>query len=167
MHPEVTSPADCTRELTAEAVSFVCQWHGGDWRSIDPVHVKSRGQILAPSTRAGCISILRVFFRDLQEWDLIPRRFDPMRSMVTPKSLLALIGPNPPDGRIIAEIKDDKFVVNQNNYLEMEQKNKSNLVIRDQYGRTVLDVTYINPTAVKISSLVVYTPKRGPNGNCV
>ncbi len=87
--------------------------------------------------------------------------------MVTPKSLLALIGPNPPDGRIIAEIKDDKFVVNQNNYLEMEQKNKSNLVIRDQYGRTVLDVTYINPTAVKISSLVVYTPKRGPNGNCV
>jgi hypothetical protein len=36
-----------------------------------------------------------VFFRDLQEWELIPRRFDPMRSMVTPKSLLALIGPNP------------------------------------------------------------------------
>ena len=56
--------------------------------------MKSRGQILAPNTRAGRISILRVFFRDLQEWDLIPRRFDPMRSMITPKSLLALIGPN-------------------------------------------------------------------------
>src|ERR1022692_3039538 len=41
------------------------------------------------------ISILRIFFRDLQEWELIPRRFDPMRSMTTPKSLLALIGPNP------------------------------------------------------------------------
>jgi integrase len=95
VHPEVISPADWTRELTAEAVSVVCQWHGGDWCSIDPVHVKSRGQILAPSTRAGRISILRVFFRDLQEWELIPRRFDPMRSMVTPKSLLALIGPNP------------------------------------------------------------------------
>lgn len=26
---------------------------------------------------------------------MIPRRFDPMRSMVTPKSLLALIGPKP------------------------------------------------------------------------
>ncbi len=95
VHPEITSPADWTRALTAEAVSVVCQWHGGDWCSIDPVHVKSRGQILAPSTRAGRISILRVFFRDLQEWELIPRRFDPMRSMVTPKSLLALIGPNP------------------------------------------------------------------------
>ena len=43
-------------------------------------------------TPAPCrISILRVFFRDLQEWELIPRRFDPMRSMVTPKSLLALL----------------------------------------------------------------------------
>jgi hypothetical protein len=59
VHPEVASPADWTRELTAEAVSVVCQWHGGDWCSIDPVHVKSRGQILAPSTRAGRISILR------------------------------------------------------------------------------------------------------------
>lgn len=95
VHPEVTSPADWTRELAAEAVSIVCQWHGGDWCSVDPAHVKSRGQILAPSTRAGRISILRIFFRDLQEWELIPRRFDPMRSMVTPKSILALIGPNP------------------------------------------------------------------------
>jgi hypothetical protein len=58
---KVTSPADWTRELTAEAVAVVCQWHGGDWCSIDPIHVKSRGQILAPSTRAGRISILRVF----------------------------------------------------------------------------------------------------------
>jgi integrase len=95
IHPEITSPADWTRALAAEAVSIVCQWHGGDWCSIDPAHVKSRGQILAPSTRAGRISILRIFFRDIQEWELIPRRFDPMRSMTTPKSLLALIGPNP------------------------------------------------------------------------
>jgi integrase len=95
VHPETASPADWTRALAAEAVSVVCQWHGGDWCSIDPVHVKSHGQILAPNTRAGRISILRVFFRDLQEWELIPRRFDPMRSMLTPKSLLALIGPNP------------------------------------------------------------------------
>jgi hypothetical protein len=62
--------------------------------------VKSRGQILAPNARAGRISILRVFFRDLQEWELIPRRFDPMRSMITLKGPLALIGPNP---RVIAD----------------------------------------------------------------
>ena len=53
-------------------------------------------QVLVPSR----ISTLRIFFRDLQEWELIPRRFDPMRHLTTPKSLVALIGPNP---RIIAD----------------------------------------------------------------
>ncbi len=33
VHPEITSPADWTRALAAEAVSVVCQWHGGDWCS--------------------------------------------------------------------------------------------------------------------------------------
>jgi integrase len=100
VHPTLPSPADWTRDLAAEAVATLCQWHGGDWCSIDPAHVKSRGKILAPSTRAGRIAALRIFFRDLQEWELIPRRFDPMRHLTTPKSLLALIGPNP---RVIAD----------------------------------------------------------------
>ena len=46
-------------------------------------------------------------FRDLQEWEIIPRRFDPIRSFVTPKSVLAKIGPNP---RIIADDVWAKFV---------------------------------------------------------
>jgi hypothetical protein len=29
-HPDLASPADWTRDLVAEAVSVVCQWHGGD-----------------------------------------------------------------------------------------------------------------------------------------
>jgi len=61
------------------------------------------------------------------------------------------------DGRVIAEIQDDKFIVNPNNYLEMKRSDKSNLLVRDQYGFTVLDVTYLNPKAVMVSSLVVYT----------
>src|SRR5438034_3106743 len=44
--------------------------------------------------------MLRVFFRDLQEWEMIPRCFDPIRSFITPKSVLAKIGPNP---RIISD----------------------------------------------------------------
>jgi integrase len=99
-HPEITSPADWTRNLAAEAVSTLCQWHGGDWCSVDPVHVKSRGRILAPGTRADRISSLRIFFRDLQDWELIPRRFDPFLQITTPKSLRALIGPSP---RIVAD----------------------------------------------------------------
>ena len=42
----------------------------------------------------------RAFFRDLQEWEWIPRRFDPARALSTPRSLRALIGPDP---RVIAD----------------------------------------------------------------
>jgi integrase len=99
-HPAINSPADWTRDLATEAVAVTCQWHAGDWCTSDPVHIKNQGHTLKPSTYAGRISALRVFFRDLQEWELIPRRFDPIRSFVTPKSVLAKIGPNP---RIIAD----------------------------------------------------------------
>jgi integrase len=99
-HPEINSPADWTRDLAAEAVAVTCQWRAGDWCTFAPVHVKNQGHALKPSTYAGRISALRVFFRDLQEWELIPRRFDPIRSFETPKSVLAKIGPNP---RIIAD----------------------------------------------------------------
>ena len=99
-HPDVVSPADWTRPLAAEAVAVICQWRAGDWCSDAPCHVKNKGHALAPSTCAGHLSMLRTFFRDLQEWELIPRRFDPIRSFVTPKSVLAKIGPNP---RIISD----------------------------------------------------------------
>ena len=99
-HPEISSPADWTRDLAAEAVAATCQWRAGDWCTSAPVHIKNQGRALKPSSYAGRISALRVFFRDLQEWELIPRRFDPIRSFGTPKSVLAKIGPNP---RIIAD----------------------------------------------------------------
>lgn len=99
-HPNIVSPANWTRELAAEAVAVVCQWRSGDWCSEAPCHVKNKGRALAPSTCAGHLSMLRTFFRDLQDWEMIPRRFDPIRSFVTPKSVLAKIGPNP---RIIAD----------------------------------------------------------------
>jgi integrase len=99
-HPEINSPMDWTRDLAAEAVAVTCQWRAGDWCTFAPVHIKNQGHALKPSTYAGRISALRVFFRDLQEWELIPRRFDPIRSFETPKSVLAKIGPNP---RIIAD----------------------------------------------------------------
>jgi len=36
-----------------------------------------------------------MFFRDCQEWNWIPRRFDPNRSFSTPRSIRALIAPDP------------------------------------------------------------------------
>ena len=42
----------------------------------------------------------RTFFRDCQEWEWIPRRFDPTRALAVPRSIAALIGTNP---RVIAD----------------------------------------------------------------
>jgi integrase len=94
-HPEVKSPADWTRDLAAEAVALICRWRNGDWRADTSAPVKNAGRLFAAGTRASRISSLRIFFRDLQDWELIPRRFDPQHSFKTPKSLLRLIGPNP------------------------------------------------------------------------
>ena len=34
-----------------------------------------------------------MFFRDILEWEWIPRRFDPARALAIPASVLSLIGP--------------------------------------------------------------------------
>jgi hypothetical protein len=79
------------------------------------------------------------------------------------------------DGRIITEIKDSQFMVNPNNYLRLERKDKSSLSLLDQFGRMVLDVRYINPSAFLVSSFVLYTnagdmltlpPMNGPARIC-
>jgi hypothetical protein len=36
-----------------------------------------------------------MFFRDILEWEWIPRRFDPARALAIPASVLSLIGPDP------------------------------------------------------------------------
>jgi integrase len=46
------------------------------------------------------LSAVRVFFLDCQEWGWIPRRFNPSRDLRTPRSISALIGPDP---RIVAD----------------------------------------------------------------
>ncbi|WP_234442117.1 hypothetical protein [Streptomyces sp. NRRL S-1448] len=58
------------------------------------------GDPVSPSTKDGALTASRAFFRDLQEWEWIPRRFDPGRALETPRSIRALLGPNP---RVIAD----------------------------------------------------------------
>ena len=53
-----------------------------------------------PSARRPATSPWRTFFRDCQEWEWIPRRFDPPRALATPRSIAALLGPDP---RVIAD----------------------------------------------------------------
>ena len=41
------------------------------------------GQPLAAGSKAAQIAALRTFFRDCQEWEWLPRRFDPQRALAT------------------------------------------------------------------------------------
>ncbi|MEU1286644.1 tyrosine-type recombinase/integrase [Kitasatospora sp. NPDC005856] len=58
------------------------------------------GKPLAAPSKAGQITALRTFFRDCQEWEWLPRRFDPQRALAIPRSITALLGPDP---RMIAD----------------------------------------------------------------
>ena len=60
---------------------------------------RSGGQLL-PRTKAHLIWAPRRFFNDLQEWEWIERRFDARRAFALPRSIEALIGPEP---RVIAD----------------------------------------------------------------
>ena len=58
------------------------------------------GKPLEAGTKAAHLAAVRTFFRDIQEWEWIPRRFDPQRTLGTPRSIAALLGPDP---RVIAD----------------------------------------------------------------
>lgn len=99
-HPDYTSPDSWTRELAAEWVGLVCRMTVGEWTQIDDKYKVRAGQPLSAKAKAHHLSSVSTFFRDIQEWGWIPRRFDPRRALAAPRSLRALIGPKP---RVIAD----------------------------------------------------------------
>ena len=98
-HPDVESPEQWTRELALEFAAAVDRLTVGAWahRSL-PADIVSKP--MKPKAKVHHFSSMRIFFRDLQEWEWIPRRFDPFRCLATPRSIKALVGPDP---RIIAD----------------------------------------------------------------
>ncbi len=94
-----TSPARWTRASAAECVAMVTRIRSGDWTKVTR-SVRNLGQPMAANTKAATLSILRRFFRDLQEWEVIPRRFHPLQAFATPKTIVVQIGPKP---RVIAD----------------------------------------------------------------
>ncbi len=99
-HPEIHMPEEWTRELAAEWVAAVERMKVGEWIQDERSKQKERGKPLSPRAIDKHLAALRVFFRECQEWGWIARRFDPRRSFGTPRSVRALIGPDP---RIIAD----------------------------------------------------------------
>lgn len=98
-YPEVTTPHQWDARLAAEYVAAVDQMKDGDFSS--PAIVGGKrvpGKPLAAVTKRGHLTVMRTFFRDLQEEPHnVPRRFDPLRAFRTPSPIQRQIGPNPRD----------------------------------------------------------------------
>lgn len=95
-HPDITSPNQWTAELSVEFVAAVDQMKVGDWRAVHRRHpVNQVGKPLLPRSKAAILNRLRQFLRDCQEWEWIPVRFSLVRYLRTPRSIRALIGPDP------------------------------------------------------------------------
>jgi integrase len=98
--PEAVDPSQWTRATCAAWVAAVDRMAVGDWVARRD-HLHSRvGAPIAPRTKAHILMASRAFFRDLQEWEWISRRFDPARALAVPRSVAALIGTDP---RVIAD----------------------------------------------------------------
>lgn len=96
-HPQVTSPLQWDRYLGIAYVAAVDRMSVGDHidAGLSERVGARRGQPITPRTKSAYIAALRVFFRDLQEWEWIPSRLDPWRVFAVPRSVKALIGPSP------------------------------------------------------------------------
>ena len=99
-HPEITSPAQWTREIAVDYVAAIDRMRVGDY-GYPNANLRDRiGKPMTPRSKASSLASIRTFFTDLQEWEWIPRRFNPSRALATPRSVRNLISPDP---RVIAD----------------------------------------------------------------
>ncbi|MFM0030729.1 tyrosine-type recombinase/integrase [Paraburkholderia madseniana] len=94
-HPEIIRADQWTRELAADYVGAVERMHVGDYIWRTAAVARKLGKPITARSKNAFLGAMRCFFADLQEWEWIPRRFDPFRAFATPRSTKALIGPAP------------------------------------------------------------------------
>jgi integrase len=99
-HPEITEPGQWTRQTCATWVAAIDRMRVGDYVQRTDSLAGRAGTPISPRTKAHLLMASRMFFRDCQEWEWIPRRFDPARALALPRSVAALIGTSP---RVIAD----------------------------------------------------------------
>ena len=100
--PDHADPGSWTRELAAGWVARVDRMLVGEYsHGPNTAYMRRRsGGELLPRTKAHLIWAPRRFFNDIQEREWIERRFDARRAFRLPRSIAALIGPEP---RVIAD----------------------------------------------------------------
>jgi hypothetical protein len=64
-------------------------------------------------------------------------------------------------GYIVAQIENNRFTVNRNNYFKMT-KTSSTLVVIDQKNQKVIDFRFINPKTIQIDALLYYPELKRP-----
>jgi integrase len=99
-YPQAFTPEHWTRETAAAYVAAVCRMTVGQFSHHKHINKDQLGKPLTARAKAHLLSALRMFFRDCQAWGQLPCRFDPGRSLATPRSVRACIGPDP---RVIAD----------------------------------------------------------------
>lgn len=95
VHPDVSQAEQWTRGLAADYVAAVNRMKVGDYVHRIKALTGALGKPASARSKNYFLGAMRCFFADLQEWEWIPRRFDPFRAFATPRSVKALIGPAP------------------------------------------------------------------------
>lgn len=88
-HPDITSPADWTRDLAVTLVTAVDRLKVGDWAWLQ--HKQKHGHPISAYTKSRYLSVMSAFFSDLQAWEWIPIRFDPRRCFAVPRTIQGLL----------------------------------------------------------------------------
>ncbi len=99
-HPKVEGPADWVRLTAADAMVMLSNKKIGEWSHVRDKRLRNHGQPASASTRMLGMTTLRTFFQDLQQWEVIPARFEPYRTFRAPRSLTCQLRHNP---RILAD----------------------------------------------------------------
>jgi integrase len=94
--PHIESPEQWTRKVASEAMAMCIDLKSCEW-SLSKIarRFANSGKPVCANSKIDVIYTLRTFFRDLQEWEIIPRTFDPHAAFRVPRSLRALIGFDP------------------------------------------------------------------------
>jgi hypothetical protein len=66
------------------------------------------------------------------------------------------------DSRIVAEVVDNEFHINPNNFFRRERPDKHTLIVYDQQGREALNIRFLNPSSVRVSGIFFHPNRATP-----
>jgi integrase len=100
VHPTIDGPAELTREVVIDYIAAVDRMKVGEWSNPTGNAARTLGKTMTATSKAAHLKMLRRFLGDLQEWEWIPKRFEPARVLAIPRPIASLIGPAP---RMVAD----------------------------------------------------------------